>query len=189
MSPNTQHQTQMFKSRSDWSVSSHGLNCLPYFSLLKLGPPLHWLNINDLLFNPGKHKRSRNENNWHLPAGRWVSNTVLKWRFPRQQLIYLLTPAQSHATFVASTDVCETLTFITSTCRSSLSEGVTLTAFSIWLSNCFSSESVSTDTNLSSDSSFCREKLARYRFRQSCLCLILLSATTSKPISVWYYDG
>lgn len=132
------------------------------------------LKMNYLLFNPVQHKPSRNENNWHLPAGRRESNKVLRSTFPRQQLICLLTPAFSHAASVASTDVCETLTFITSTCRSSLSEGVTLTAFSIWLSNCFSSESVSTDTNLSSDSSFCREKTATYRLRQNCLCPILL---------------
>lgn len=43
----------------------------------------------------------------------------------------LATLAFNHAASVASTDVCEMLTFITSTCRSSLSEGVTLTAFSI----------------------------------------------------------
>lgn len=77
--------------------------------------------------------------------------------FPRCLKIYLQAPGLSQPVSVTSTDVCKTLTFITSTCRSSLSEGVTLTAFSIWLSNCFSSESVSTDTNLSSDSSFCKE--------------------------------
>lgn len=145
----------------------HRVNCLSCFSLLKLGLLLT-LNTTYLLFNTGKHNPSRNENNWHLPTGRKESNTVLRWRFPRQQLICLLSPAFSHSLSAASTDVCETLTFITSTCRSSLSEGVTLTAFSIWLSNCFSSESVSTDTNLSSDSSFCREKMAMHKLKTEC---------------------
>lgn len=51
-------------------------------------------------------------------------------------------------------------TFITSTCRSSCRDGVTLTALSIWLSSCRSSESVSTDTNLSSARSFYSKTVA-----------------------------
>lgn len=159
----------------------HGGNWLSCLSLPKLEPPVFWLLMKTASY------LIQDNTKWKWKQLKFArrkkeSNTVLKWRFSRQQLIYLLTLAFNHAASVASTDVCEMLTFITSTCRSSLSEGVTLTAFSIWLSNCFSSESVSTDTNLSSDSSFCREKMAMYMLRQK----LPPHSTATKPISTWY---
>lgn len=111
---------------------------------------------------PGKHKPSRNESNWHLPTGRKESNTIPTVKISKTTSNSFANPS-SYTVSAARTEMWQTLTFITSTCRSSLREGVTLTAFSIWLSNCFSSESVSTDTNRSSDSSFCREKMAMHR--------------------------
>lgn len=58
------------------------------------------------------------------------------------------------------------LTFMTSTCRSSWRDGVTLMASNIWLSSCFSRTStsmVTPPTNLSSHSSFWLETKTFYR--------------------------
>lgn len=62
------------------------------------------------------------------------------------------------------------LTFMTSTCRSSWSDGVTRTASNIWLSSCFSRTSASTKappTNLSSHSSFWAEQRPRVRTQKT----------------------
>lgn len=64
------------------------------------------------------------------------------------------------------------LTFMTSTCRSSWSDGVIRTASNIWLSSCFSMTSVSTKappTNLSSHSSFWAEQRSHVRTQKNIL--------------------
>lgn len=84
------------------------------------------------------------------------------------------------------------LTFMTSTCRSSWSMGVTLTASSIWLNSWLSRGSASTATNLSSHRIFCsqmrrsrmengtkwrerkkkhRERFGQYTVRKCILCV------------------
>lgn len=183
MSTYAQYQTSA--STNNLSVNSHGVNWLTYFSLLKLGPRAHWFLIQTISClaqrNTNQWKQltsaSRKEGIEHCPNVKISKATANLFANPSIQ----------SCISVVSTDVCETPTFITSTCRSSLREGVTLTAFSIWLSNCFSSESVSTDTNLSSESSFCREKMSMYRLKKTAqFCHRVLHLNLS---DVCYYSG